>query len=372
MTELSVHPHAAAEAFFRRRRSKHLQVLVFLVAWPTLNLIFTAITLYSLNLFELNIIAQAALKTWATFGLSLLVLRFVETKLPTLFSGVAFWPLLSSHILVICVLAFIFSPVVDVSQRLNIPRVWFIPYVILVLEITLYTTVIYVIAQQERAFATALNLQQAQLNVARAQSNPHFLFNTLNLIVSEISANPDNAKELVYDLSDLLRGTVKMAQNNFATVSTELKMVENYLNLQQKRFPDRLVFQLKIAPESTELLLPSLLLQPVVENTIKHAVAPHANKAQIEIQVSLVTNAEQKRQQLEIQIKDTGPQFEVAQIEEGDGFRILRQTLHLHYPGEHHIALESTPEGGKLTLRFPTHREMLFGDSLNEQSVVKA
>ena len=372
MTELSAQPHAAAEAFFRRRRSKHLQVIIFLVAWPTLNLLLMVIPLYYLNLFELSIVAQAALKLWGIFGLSWLVLRFIETKLPTLFSAETFWALLSRYVIVICVIAYLFTPIVDVLQLGNIPRVRFIPIVIIVLEITLYITMIYIIAQKERAFAAALNLQQAQLNIVRAQSNPHFLFNTLNLIISEISTNPDNAKEIVYDLSDLLRSTMKMAQHNFSTVRAELKMVEIYLNLQQKRFSDRLVFQLKIAPECAQILLPSLLLQPVVENTIKHAVAPHASKDHIEIQVSLVTNAEQKREQLEIQIKDTGPQFEVAQIEEGDGFRILRQTLDLHYPGEHHIALGSTPEGGKLTLRFPAHREMLFGDSRNEQSEVKA
>ncbi|MBL4631692.1 MAG: histidine kinase [Paraglaciecola sp.] len=372
MSELSVHPHAAGEAFFRRQRNKQLQVLVFLVVLPTLNLFFAAITLYSLNFFELSIMVQAACRTWAIFGLSLLVLRFVESKFPILFSGVKFWSLLSSQILIICVIGFIFSPIVDVSQRLDIPRVWIIPTAILILEITLYTTVIYVIAQQERVFSTALNLQQAQLKVARAQSNPHFLFNTLNLIVSEISTDPGNAKELIYDLSDLLRNTVKMAQNNFSTVSDELKMVEIYLNLQQKRFPDRLVFQLQIAPECAQLLLPSLLLQPVVENTIKHAVAPHASKAHIEIQVNLVVNAQQKNQQLEIQIKDSGPQFEVTQVKEGDGFRILRQTLQLHYPDENHITLDSTPEGGKLTLRFPSHNEMLFGNSRNEQSEVDA
>ncbi|NQZ08738.1 MAG: histidine kinase [Algicola sp.] len=372
MTELSEHLDAAAEPFFWRRRAKQWQAIAFLVVWPSFNFFLTATVLYYLNRFELSIVAPVALKTWAIFGLSLLVLRFAQTKWPPAISGGGFWSLLARHIMVISFIAFLFSPIVDFSHRLDIPQVRFIPSVILILEITLYIAVMYIIAQQERAFAAALNLQQAQLNVARAQSNPHFLFNTLNLIIAEISTNPDNAKEIVYDLSDLLRCTVKMAQNNFSTVRAELKMVENYLNLQQKRFSDRLGFHLDIAPDCVELLIPSLLLQPVVENTIKHAVAPHASKAHIEIQVSLVTNAEQQGDQLEIQIKDTGPQFEVAQIEEGDGFRILRQTLRLHYPAEHHIALESTPLGGQLTLSFPAHQAMRFKDSRHQQSEVKA
>jgi len=192
-----------------------------------------------------------------------------------------------------------------------------------------------------------LALQETELNMLRSQSNPHFLFNTLNLITSEISADPDNAKEIVFDLADLLRSNIKMVQKRFTTVAEEMKLVNLYLAIQQKRFKDRLSFHIDLDPDTKQLKMPALLLQPVVENTVKYAVAPYAAKAHI----AVVTQVKQNK--LYICFKDTGPAFDDTQIIEGNGFRILRETLALHYRDDYKLELRSTADGGELKLRLP-------------------
>jgi len=227
--------------------------------------------------------------------------------------------------------------------------------------------VLRLFAQQKRSFEIAANLKEAELGVLRAQSNPHFLFNTLNLIASEISRDAENAKNIVFDLADLLRSNLKMAQQSGVTLSAELRLVSLYLTLQQQRFRDRLTFNVDVEPGTEGLAVPALLLQPVIENTVKWAVAPFAAAAHIELR------AHRRDDVLDIEICDTGPVFDDASVVEGNGFRILRQTLELHYPGQWDVALTSTPDGRRMRIRFPaipvgTRHDQLMGQAMPRYS----
>ncbi len=327
---------------------KQLQKLVFLIILPLTNLLFVAAVMYDNEKFNIQTIGTVAIRVWVIFGLTFLVFQLLEKYLPRVIRKDCFVCQLALHILIIVGIASFFAPVfthpdgLHSTQSLEVPR-----FFIITLEITLYLIVLRILDEQTKAFSTMLTLKESELNVLRSQSNPHFLFNTLNLINSEISDDPDNAKEIVYDLADLLRKYLKMAQQSFTTVSEEMKLVNLYLTLQQKRFKNRLTFDIEVAHDTHRLQIPALLLQPVVENTIKYAVAPYAAKAHVKVSTSLTDK------NLVVVFKDTGPVFDDKGIEEGDGFRILRKTLDLHFANNYKLSLKSTKTGGEFKVCIP-------------------
>lgn len=327
---------------------KQLQKLVFLIILPLTNLLFVAAVMYDNEKFNIQTIGTVAIRVCVIFGLTFLVFQLLEEYLPRVIRKDRFVFQLALHILIIVGIASFFPPVftrpdgLPSTQSLEVPRLF-----IITLEITLYLIVLRILDEQANAFCTMLTLKESELNVLRSQSNPHFLFNTLNLINSEISDDPDNAKEIVYDLADLLRKYLKMARQSFTTVSEEMKLVNLYLTLQQKRFKNRLTFDIEVAHDTHRLQIPALLLQPVVENTIKHAVAPYAAKANVKVSASLTDK------NLVVVFKDTGPVFDDKGIEEGDGFRILRKTLDLHFVNNYGVSLKSTKTGGEFKVCIP-------------------
>jgi signal transduction histidine kinase len=324
-----------------------LQGLVFLVVLPTANALLTSAFVLNLEIRDPWVPLAAALRIWASFGLSLVLLRLLARAAPKLFEDDHFWRQLLVHSVLVIGAGWLFGPYVDLPAPVPQPKLLLAPKVIVVLELAMYLAVVRILKQQERAFATEASLREAELQVLRSQSNPHFLFNTLNLIASEIPRDPDNAREIVFDLADLLRSTIKVAEKKLTTVAEEMELVRLYLKLQQQRFSDRLEFSMEIAPETKNLEIPALLLQPVVENSVKWAVAPYAARARIHIECRLQDDG------LMIVVSDTGPGFDDAQVVEGHGLRILRRTLELNYPGRWHLSSSPTDDGGVLSLRLP-------------------
>lgn len=323
---------------------------VFLLIFPLVNSLITAAVLLDIDLFTPEFMAVVVAKLWLVFGLSWLVLSVADKLCPRLMTDNCFLCQLTLHIMIVVGIAmaltpFSESPFAEQKPSLVLPRLF------VILEITIYLIVLRLLSQQERAFTTSLNLKESELNVLRSQSNPHFLFNTLNLITSEINEAPENAKEIVFDLADLLRINLRLAQQSFTTLQEELKLVSLYLTLQQKRFKNRLSFQLNIPTAAQNLQVPALLLQPVVENTVKYAVAPYASAAHIKIEAHIEEN------RLCIMFKDSGPVFEDTQIKQGNGFRILHQTLKIHYGENYSLQLRSSDKGGIFTLSIPAQNK---------------
>ena len=215
---------------------------------------------------------------------------------------------------------------------------------------TLYVAVKTLLLQRDRHLATELTLRQAQINVLRSQTNPHFLFNTLNLLASEIGHNPDNARDIVYDLADLLRDSMRAAEREFTTLDEELRLVRLYLSLQQKRFPERLSYQVDVDDFCLSIPVPSLLLQPIIENVIKHVVARSSENTVITIRTSV------HNENLEIVVSDTGPQTESRHWHPGGGLRIVDETLRLHYREQAALRLASSDKGGQVTVSLPLVR----------------
>jgi two-component sensor histidine kinase len=326
-----------------------LQLLVFLLVWPGLNAVVMAGVLADLGRFSLPGFLPAAGRIWLVFAVSLAVLRPLQKLLPVYLRPDAFWLPLLVHVVVIFSAGSMLGPSTRIPEWVD-PGVevsLVAPRVFILLEIAIYFGVLKLIADRERIYAERLARQEIELSLLRSQSNPHFLFNTLNLITSEISRSPARAKEIVFDLSDLLRRTIRLAKGSRSTLGEEFKFAELFLQLQQKRFPERLGFEISLSPEATQVAVPPLLMQPVVENAIKHAVAPYAGPARISL------DARVSGSRLVIECRDSGPPFDASGISEGNGMRILRQTLRVKYGADFTLALDSTPEGGVLRIDVP-------------------
>ncbi|WP_374474256.1 sensor histidine kinase [Arenimonas sp.] len=169
----------------------------------------------------------------------------------------------------------------------------------------LYTGIKYYrqLQQQTRqALAATAMAHEAQLKMLRYQLNPHFLFNTLNAISTLVlDRSNDVANQMVQGLSAFLRHSLDSDPMQRVTLKQELDALNLYLGIEKMRFGDRLVVETRIAPECYSALLPSMLLQPLVENSIKHAVARMVEGGR------LVISAERRDGQLLLRVADNGP-----------------------------------------------------------------
>ncbi len=173
-----------------------------------------------------------------------------------------------------------------------------------------------------------LNLEKlktkAQLNALEAKINPHFLYNSLNSIASLIHENPDKAEEMTIQLSKLFRYTTGRTEQNYHTISEELEIVKTYLAIEQTRFGNRLKFQISIDEELENIMIPRFLLQPLVENAIKHGISKMTGEGLIEVKVS------HNGDFVEFLIHDNGPGFEEG-LGGGYGLRSIKDKLNLIY-----------------------------------------
>jgi sensor histidine kinase YesM len=246
-----------------------------------------------------------------------------------------------------------------------------------------YTVVVMVIntldyhdAFRERAVHAAqleTQLAQAQLQVLRAQLHPHFLFNSLNAISALMHKDVGRADRMLARLSEVLRIAIDTAATPQIRLIDEVEFVKRYLETEQMRFGDRLDVSVDLPTETYDALVPTMLLQPLVENAVRHGVAPHAGQARVEIRI------EKKGTQLGIVVRDTGARKKVdardgtapasarVRVIEGVGLRTTRERLEKLYGGAQELVLAHVPGGGfesRITLPFRRHEETDHGDSL--------
>ena len=155
-------------------------------------------------------------------------------------------------------------------------------------------------SQMEEASLRA-QLAQAQLRALKMQLHPHFLFNTLHSISSLVLEDPPKANSMIARLGDFLRLTLDQTDQQLVTLKEETEFVRCYLEIEQVRFGDRLTVEFKIEPATMGAEVPHLILQPVVENAIQHAIAPHAAPGRIQIAAS------RRNDSLHLEVSDTGP-----------------------------------------------------------------
>ena len=204
------------------------------------------------------------------------------------------------------------------------------------------------IERERRALRAEAHLAEARLAALQAQLNPHFLFNTLNTIAELVYANPPAAEATIVSLSELLRAALAAQQQREVTLAEEMKFVERYGAIQKTRFTDRLEVRCEIAPAALTAAVPTLLLQPLVENAIIHGVAPRSAPGQVFIRARVVA------ERLELEVADTGngaPGRGDAvggelRFREGIGLTNTRARLAALYGELHRLTLSRASEGG--------------------------
>jgi two-component system LytT family sensor kinase len=183
-------------------------------------------------------------------------------------------------------------------------------------------------------------LMQARLDALTSQINPHFLFNTLNSVSSLIRTNPQQARAVVYQLSNILRRLLRKT-DNFSTLREELKFIDDYLSIEVVRFGDKLKFRKEVEPSALDMQVPSMLLQPLIENCIKHGLASKVAGG------SITLGARRVEERLHLLIADDGvgiPESEMAGLlERGIGVSNVNERLKVLFGADYRMSINSTP-----------------------------
>lgn len=207
---------------------------------------------------------------------------------------------------------------------------WRFVYLILVyaLLVMIYYLVNYYRQYNEKLMQEAelkQVIQQSELNMLKAQINPHFLFNSLNSIHSLIMTDTDKASDMLMELSEFMRYTVRKNHNEQVSLKDELENIEKYLDIEKIRFGSRLVIEEEIAEVCLKIKIPNLILQPVYENAIKHGVNESTDT------VTITTKCEPVDGMLKITIGNNYAPGSVARKGKGVGLDNIRKRLQLHY-----------------------------------------
>ena len=155
--------------------------------------------------------------------------------------------------------------------------------------------------RQVRTLQLESLLHQAQLEALRSQLNPHFLFNSLHSMAELVHTNPKLAEQLIVRLGELLRQVLQSSNRQELTLAEELDFIRGYVEIEQMRLGERLRVEWDIAPEALQLRVPSLILQPLVENAIQHGIAATS------VPGTLTLRARREGEVLHIEIADSGP-----------------------------------------------------------------
>ncbi|MBI3895147.1 MAG: histidine kinase [Acidobacteria bacterium] len=187
-------------------------------------------------------------------------------------------------------------------------------------------------------------LMQARLDALTAQINPHFLFNTLNSIASLVRIDPETARQVIVKLSSILRRLLQKHEN-FTPLNEELAFIDDYLSIEVIRFGEQKLRIVKeIEDQTLPLMVPSMLLQPIVENAIRHGLSPKVEGGVIAIRSC------RENGRLILEVRDNGVGIPLEQIEhiyqQGIGINNVRERLRVLYGSEFIFQVDRLPEGG--------------------------
>jgi two-component system, LytTR family, sensor kinase len=210
-------------------------------------------------------------------------------------------------------------------------------------------------------------LEKARLQSLKSQLQPHFLFNTLNSISALMLTNVQAADRMITRLGDLLRISLETAGTQMITLSRELEFVNCYVEIEKIRFEERLRVRVDIAPETLDASVPHLLLQPLVDNAIKHGISRMVAGGEIRI------SATHNDGDLYLEVRDNGPGIKDLGHCTGVGLRITRERLETIYGQDQSVELLSLPEGGMAArVCIPLRLAMASGEQVAVTSVAPA
>ncbi|MBC6988647.1 sensor histidine kinase [Hymenobacter sp. BT491] len=197
----------------------------------------------------------------------------------------------------------------------------------------------------------AVAVRDAEMRTLKAQINPHFMFNGLNNIRALVTEDPSRARQMITHLSDLLRYSIQLNSTEQVPLARELEIVEHYLELEAVQLEERLAYSLDVEPAALDVLIPPMTLQLLVENSIKHGIAPRPEGGQI----TLTARCDEAQEALYVTVSNTGT-YETDSTHEGVGLRNARERLHLLFGPKAVLAIDNdsvTPNTVTACLRLP-------------------
>jgi two-component system LytT family sensor kinase len=278
------------------------------------------------------------------------------------FPDLSLWRMLRKHDLrlpafsLLCVLAILLSEMLrsEIARRfphnfglfaLQLQWLPLSPWItVAVYATTLFATVLPIKVWNSNRNEKKLEQQQLRLNEARLaalsrQINPHFLFNTLNSVASLIRLDPDQARQVVYKLSNILRRLLRQ-QENLTALREELSFIDDYLAIEMVRFGDKLRVVKDVDPATLDMLVPSMLLQPIVENSIRHGLSSKVDGGTVRLRSRIINGG-----RLQILVEDDGvgiPESKLATLfERGIGVSNVNERLKVLFADDYKMWIDS-------------------------------
>lgn len=207
-----------------------------------------------------------------------------------------------------------------------------------------------------------MRLVEAQLQALQRQLHPHFLFNTLNAIAGLMRTDVDAADRMMDRLGDLLRMTLNTSNIQEVPLKEELEVLQKYLDIEQVRLGDRMTVTIDIDPDTLDAQLPNFLLQPLVENAVRHGIAPRVEASLLGISASRHAN------RLSIEIFNSGegvPPHRLTLLNQGVGLANTRARLEHRYPNDHSLVFSNASPGFRVTVNIPFAVDRSLAESIS-------
>jgi len=203
-------------------------------------------------------------------------------------------------------------------------------------------------ARERREAALTILAREAQLGTLKAQFQPHFVLNALNSLLALIDRDPALARTMVVRLADVMKAVFDRIDVPAVPLDRELELVQAYLDVERIRFGDRLTVSVEADAAARQVLVPPFLLQPIVENAIKHGIAPYARPGVVRIAARVHGGG------LEVHVDDSGSGAAArSDLGTGQGLHITRRRLETSYGANYSLALDRTERGTSVRLMLP-------------------
>jgi len=321
--------------------------------WTAVGLVFVVPKLAETTDWRATLLA--ALVQWWSWGLLAPVIIAVDRRLP--FSNKPLAPRVLAHLVIgplfTVVYAYLAAVVAAVLRAGTWAQILDTKLLIVAWHEMFWSMLVYGLIvgvweayeYQQRVQRLERSFAEARLNTLRMQLDPHFLFNALNTISAHAEREPKLARQMIEHLGDLLRQSLTSRSRPVVPLAEELACLDHYLAIQKIRFGERLRVQTNMAADLNHALVPSMFLQPLVENAIRHGLAPRATGG------TLIVNVERANgDALHVEVLDDGvglPPVWPPQKQVGLGLAITRERIAgLHAPGSSHFAVQRRAEGG--------------------------